>query len=144
MSLNKQKPQEKFLDWIFLLSPTFIGLLLGYGSVDCLDVRLKSDFVVACLSSAIAGYGFTATALIITLPRTDNKFLKYLDSKKGRIFGISLTLCLPSITSVLTLVGYSLNTPCLKSVWDICFIIVIIQFLWSIVILFAIIRKAHN
>ena len=138
----------------FFIMPNLIGIVIGV-FLYRFNFKIEDNQLTAICTGGLITYSLTSGILVLTMPRTQNKYLENLD-KDGRIFSYIATIATPGVLALVSTIfsglkikglnrfeifsGFNFSLPAVAQVffWG-SFVTVI----WSILVLKRIINNAN-
>ena len=146
---------KAFKNLVFILGPAAVGIVLGY-VLKKEGFSLDQSELVSICTGGLITFSLTAGLLLITMPRSQNRYLERLD-RDGRMFGYVASMSIPGILALAatTLSGLKKNenetfqtffeiyiSP--KTLAQVIFWASLVSLIWSIYVLKKIIDNANH
>lgn len=136
----------------FLVFPVLIGIILGILLYN--HFAIDNNKLIAICTGGLITYSLTSGILLLTMPRSQNKYLERIDKDK-RIFGYITTIATPSLLALIStifsgvkensiLIEYiPIESSFLSCIAQILFWASFITLIWSIYVLKGLIDNAN-
>lgn len=94
---------NKVKNFVFIFAPPVISLVIGFLLSFYGQFKVNSNSLISIASSSICSFSLTSSILLLTMPRSNNKYLERID-KDNFTFKYFISVLTPGCLSLLAVI----------------------------------------